>query len=189
MKKFKLLISGLALCLALASCEDPNLPFQQFPELAYGAVARLLSPATFAAAGTFKKADVPGSKLVFTVDFYDENKGKNVESFAFLVKFTDRKNAGANNKAEKALVTYNSTQFTTHPKYGTQTLDVTITYQQVLTLLGLTAEQVNVADRFEFQVVITKKDGKVFKASNTSAEFVNSTGGFGFPMEFRRDVL
>ena len=173
----------------MCSSDLPNLPFQQFPELAYGAVARLLSPATFAAAGTFKQADVPGSKLVFTVDFYDEDKGKNVESFAFLVKFTDRKNAGANNKAEKALVTYNSTQFTTHPKYGTQTLDVTITYQQVLTLLGLTAEQVNVADRFEFQVVITKKDGKVFKASNTSAEFVNAPGAFGFPMEFRRDVL
>ena len=84
MKKFKLFISGMAVCLMLASCEDPNLPFQQFPELAYGAVARLLSPATFAAAGTFTKANAAGSKLTFTVDFYDEDKGKNVESFYLL---------------------------------------------------------------------------------------------------------
>lgn len=188
MKKFKLFISGLAVCFLLVSCEDPNLPFQQFPELAYGAVARLLSPATFGAAGTFTKANPAGSKLTFTVDFYDEAKGKNVESFAFFVKFTDRKNAGANNKAEKSLVTFNATQFKTHPTYGTQTLDVNITYDQVLSTLGLTNDMVNVNDRFEFRVVITKKDGKSFTAANTSAEFVNSPA-FGFPMEFRRDVL
>lgn len=188
MKKFKLFISGMAVCLMLASCEDPNLPFQQFPELAYGAVARLLSPATFAAAGTFKKADPAGSKLTFTVDFYDEDKGKNVESLTFFVKFTDRKNAGANNKAEKSLVAFNSTQFKTHPTYGTQTLDVNITYDQVLSTLGLTNDVINVGDRFEFRAIITKKDGKTFSATNTSSEFVNSPA-FGFPMEFRRDVL
>lgn len=188
MKKFKLFISGLAVCLFMLACEDPNLPFQQFPELAYGAVARLLSPSTFSGAGSFKKGDLAGSKLTFTVDFYDEDKGKNVESFTFYVKFTDRKNAGANNKAEKSLVTFNSTQFTTHPKYGTQTIDINITYQQVLTALGLDDATVNVGDRFEFKVEIKKKDGKVFTSTNTSSEFVNSPA-FGFPMEFRRDVI
>ncbi len=91
-------------------------------------------------------------------------------------------------KPRKALVAFNSTQFKTHPNYGTQTLDVNITYEQVLTLLGLTADVINVGDRFEFRVVIVKKDGKTFTATNTSSEFVNSPA-FGFPMEFRRDVL
>lgn len=179
----------MALCLVFAACEDPALPFQQFPELEYGAVARLLTPVNFASAGTFTKANPAASKLTFTVDFYDELKGKNVESFAFFVKFTDRKNAGANNKAEKSLITFNSTQFKPHPTYGTQMLDVNITYDQVLTALGLTNDVVSVGDRFEFRVVITKKDGKVFTATNTSAEFVNAPNAFGFPMEFRRDVL
>lgn len=150
------------------ACEEIETPFPQFKDLEYGAYARRIGPVT----GEFNFFNVAGSAISFEVEFYDENKGKNVASYSWTVSYIDRTNNGANNKAAVPLVTVPASAFVVNSN-GLPGTKLTFTFQQVLTALGLTINQINGGDTFEFLGTVTKTDGTSYSFSNTDANLIN----------------
>ncbi|MDX1941264.1 MAG: hypothetical protein SFU99_11980 [Saprospiraceae bacterium] len=167
MKKLTYILMGFFLIFASA-CEEIETPFPQFKDLQYGAYARLLG----SVGGEFNYFNVGGSAISFEVEFYDENKGKNVASYSWTVSFIDRANNGANNKAAVPLVTVPASAFVVNAN-GLPGTKLTFTFQQVLTALGLTIDKINGGDTFEFQGTVTKTDGTTYGFSNTDANLIN----------------
>lgn len=166
-----------------SACEEIETPFPEFDELEYGAFPRLLSGPT----GEFNFFNPAGSSVSFTVEFYDENKGKNVSSYSWTVSYIDRTNNGANNKPAAALVTIPASSFGTSPD-GLPSATVTFTLQQVFDALGLTINDVNGGDTFEFQGTITKTDGSTFNSVNTDANLVGQPAFKAF-FFFRQNLV
>lgn len=166
-----------------SACEEIETPFPEFDELEYGAFPRLLSGPT----GEFNFFNVAGSSVSFTVEFYDENNGKNVASYSWTVSYIDRTNNGANNKPAVSLVTVPASSFGTSPD-GLPSTTLTFTLQQVLDALGLTRDDINGGDTFEFQGTITKTDGSTFSSTNTDANLVGQPAFKAF-FFFRQNLI
>ena len=109
----------------------------------------------------FNYLDLAGSNINFEVEFYDENNGKNVESYTI-----DVAHAPTNKKAQIAQTT--SANFGTSAN-GLPNAKYKFTFQQVLTTLGITYDQVQGGQRFVFNCAIKMKDGRVFNAANSAA--------------------
>ncbi len=181
MKKLTYILTAMVL-LVVSAC-DVELPFPEFQDLKYGAIPRLQSGPT----GEFNYFNPAGSSVSFTVDFYDENQGKNVASYSWKVGFIDRTNNGANNKAAVPLLTIPASAFTTTDR-GTPGVTVTITLQQVLDALGLTIEETNGGDTFEFFGTVTKTDGSTFDRNNT-ADNLEGQAAFRAFFYFRQNLV
>ncbi len=181
MKKLTILFG--ALLLVLTACEDKPLPFPEFEDLEYGAYARRTAPIT----GVFNYFDVENSAVTTNVEFYDENKGRNVASYAWTVSFVDRTNNGANNRGPVPIRTYEASQFTVN-SFGLPSTDVRFTFPEALNALGLTRDNINGGDQFVFQAEITKTDGTKFSAANTQDNLVGQPA-FNALFTIRADVV
>lgn len=166
-----------------SACEEIETPFPEFDELEYGAFPRLLSGPT----GEFNFFNIAGSSISFTVEFYDENQGKNVSSYSWTVSYIDRTNNGANNKPAVSLVTVPASSFGTSPD-GLPSTTITFTLQQVLDALSLTRDDINGGDTFEFQGTITKTDGSTFSNANTDQNLVGQPAFRAF-FFFRQNLI
>ncbi len=80
----KVLLGILLAAVAFSACDDIEVPFNEFDELGKGAIPRTVSPPT----GSFNYFNPSGSNVTFTVEFYDENKGKNVQSFSWEASYS-----------------------------------------------------------------------------------------------------
>lgn len=163
MKRFNY-ISSLVLMtmIFMASCAEKERIFPEFENLEKGAFARLVGGAITGPNGqNFNYFDVNGSNINIEVEFYDENQGKNVESYTI-----DVAHAPTNKKAQIAQTT--SANFGTSVN-GLPNAKYKFTFAQVLTTLGITYEQVKPGDRFVFNCAIKMKDGRIFNATNSAA--------------------
>ena len=76
--------TGLVLCvLAFAGCDEIETPYNEFEDLEKGAFPRVVDRP----AGTFNRFDPANSNVTFSVEFYDEDNGKNVESFSWEASY------------------------------------------------------------------------------------------------------
>ena len=154
MKRFNY-ISSLVLMtmIFMASCAEKERVFPEFEGLEKGAFARLVGGAITGPNGqNFNYFDVNGSNINIEVEFYDENQGKNVESYTI-----DVAHAPTNKKAQIAQTT--SANFGTSVN-GLPNAKYKFTFAQVLTTLGITYEQVKPGDRFVFNCAIKMKIGR-----------------------------
>ncbi len=82
MHKLILFFSLLA-SIVFVACEEKETPFNEFEDLEYGAIPRLVEGPT----GVFDYLNPSDSKIEFTVEFYDENQGKGVASYTWGVQY------------------------------------------------------------------------------------------------------
>lgn len=157
-----------SIVVGVSSCGDPELPYEPFEDMQYGAFARVLSNT-----GEFNFFDVAGSSYAWTVEFYDENKGKNVAAYDWTVSYVDVANGGANNVGPVSFRSYSSSDFTTNAD-GLPGLSATFTFQEALDALGLTIGDINGGDSFVFSATLTKTDGSVFTRANTGPNVISS---------------
>ena len=162
MKRFNY-ISSLVLMtmIFMASCAEKERIFPEFETLEKGAFARVVGTINGPYGQNFNYFDVPGSNVNMEVEFYDENQGKNVESFTIEVA-----HAPTNKKAQIAQTT--SANFGTSVN-GLPNAKFNFTFQQVLTTLGLSFDQIAGGQRFVFNSTIKMKDGRVFNSANSAA--------------------
>jgi len=88
MKKILISFFSLSLLFLAFSCEQER-AFPEFEDLQYGSFPRRLS-----FTGEYFITNIATSKITFKVEFYDENQGKNVESYSWAVSYIDRTNNG-----------------------------------------------------------------------------------------------
>lgn len=147
------------LMLAFSACEKER-AFVEYEDLEYGAIPRLVGAITGPYGNSFNYFDLDGSFIEFTVEFYDENNGKNVSNYAWTVSY--------DGGTPVAMASMDAGSFGTNAE-GLPTATFKFTFQDVLGKLGLTTAQVEGGKSFEFLASLTKTNGKVFTRDNTTA--------------------
>jgi len=184
MKNIKYL-SLLFIGLLVAACGDPELRFQSFEESEYGAFARNLGTS-----GTFLLQDIAGSSIDGTVEFYDENQGKDVASYSWTVEF--RANGGGNGGTDipaVALKSYTSDQFVpSNQEPSLPSVSFSLGMQESLAALGLKGTDITGGDQFRFEATVTLKDGRSFGQSNTGGNLI-SQGPFRALVRYSANVV
>lgn len=158
------LIKNLALSLLgiyFISCGEPDLPFETFEELEYGAYARNLKET-----GTYNVFDLTGSSLRIEVEFYDENKGKNVASYSWTVAAY----FGMDTISAVNLMTIDASSFVTSAN-GLPGTTINLDLESAVAALGIPLADITGGEVFLFSSMITKTDGSTFDASNTGSNF------------------
>ena len=183
MKKLFYSLSILTFLLVFTNCEEKPRAFPEYENLEHGAFARRLSKT-----GTFFLTDVANSTIAISVEFYDDNNGKNVASYGWVVEYIDKANGGANSVAPVNLVTVNASQFGTNPDTGLPSTSFNFPLADVFTALGLTTADVDGGSTFRFNATLTMTDGKVFTAANTDPNIISSAPFSGF-FSFDADLL
>lgn len=158
----------LGLIGAAASCGDPDLPFETFDDVQYGAYPRTLS-----SDGFFNFFDLENSNVTYTVEFYDEAQGQNVESYTWTVEYVSK---GGNNGVDVAPVAFKSfskSDFVTNEN-GLPGLTFSLNASEALSALGLTKDDVDGGDIIRFDGMITKTNGSTFGFGNTGTNVLNN---------------
>jgi hypothetical protein len=191
MKYIKNLSLIALLGLFSVSCESPlSQPRLDEFNLEQGGYMRIVTPYPVLA-NTFSvsKANLGGTKLEVVHEAVTLEKGARFSSYDLTIRFVDATPAnGTNSVAYKAFRSIPASEFSKDATTGYPRATMTITGQQALTAVGLTAEQISQGDRFEFQATMKLANGKAFTAANTG---VNITGGafYSSPFFYRINVV
>jgi len=164
MKYLKYIII-LSVTVWVSSCGEPELPFDRFEDVNYGAYARRLS-----LDGEFNYFDPANSMYTLSVEFYDEDKGQNITSYDWTVQHIN--NAGGDDSEVVAFKSI-SAPFTMNED-GLPSATMTFGFQEALDALNLTIADVNGGDNIEFQATINKADGTSFTVTNTGTNIISS---------------
>ena len=169
MKNLKQLFVALIAMLTAVSCGDPELPVELQPEMQYGAYARKMTQT-----GKFDYFDIAGSKLDIHVEYYDEAQGANIAEYDIDVEYRDITGGGANSVARTNLKTISSSEFVVNSD-GYLSSDITLGFQEALTALGVTANDITGGNSILYWFTITKTDGTKFDSDNTGPSMKSSS--------------
>lgn len=153
------------LVFAFASCNDVPLPYETFEDAQKGALARLLSTD----GGSFKLTDVANSSFSNTMEYIGD-----VASQEWFASYTNSSVSPAVTSEPVLIKTINS--FGTNAKSGLPEATVTITLQECLDALGLSASDVNGGDFIVIDADVITSSGTRFGKANSEA----SLYGAGF---------
>ncbi|WP_020534709.1 hypothetical protein [Lewinella cohaerens] len=183
MKKLFYSLFTLSILLAFTACEEKERAFPEYNDLEHGAYARQLTKD-----GNFFLTDVDNSAIDISVEFYDENDGKDVASYSWVVEYIDKANGGATSVAPVNILTIDAGAFSTNPDTGLPFTSFGFTLPDVLSTLGLTAADVDGGSTFRFNATLTLNDGRTFTAANTGSNVISSAPFRGL-FSFDADLL
>lgn len=159
--------------LAMVACAgDEELPFVEFDGLGYGAFPRLIDGVN----GGLDYEDPAGSNINFTVEFYDDAQGANVQSYVWDVSYEDRGPARVGSA--------DVSSFGTSPA-GYPSASFTFSFQEVFDALGMSRDDITGGAPFVFTSTLTKTDGSEFTWLNTDSNIQGNAVWAGF---FRYDA-
>ena len=168
MKKFKYIIYTLSLAIFFAGCAgEEELPFVEFDGLGYGAYPRLIDGVN----GDFDYEDPSNSAIDFTVEFYDEAQGQNVESYAWTASYGDFGPASIGMASKSS--------FGTSPD-GYPSASFTFNFQEVMDALSMEIDDIAGGAPFTINGTVTKTDGSTFTTTNTSGSIQGGASWQGF---------
>ncbi len=180
MKNLNIFIT-LAFLLVFSACEKDR-SFIEFKDLEYGAVPRL----TDGVNGEFNFFDPAGSGIDFSVEFYDENDGKNVASYAWSVAYINKTTNEVGTPA--TIGTFMASDFKPND-FGLPSIKIEFTFAQALSALGLTTADINGGDAMRFEATLIKTDGKVFTRNNTGPSVISNGPAFGAWFVFDQNII
>ncbi|RAP32065.1 hypothetical protein DID76_01475 [Candidatus Marinamargulisbacteria bacterium SCGC AG-414-C22] len=166
--------------LFLVSCEtDPDLPYEDFKDMQYGAYARQMSQT-----GIFNFFDLENSSIDIHVEYYDEAQGKNIAEYDIDIEYVDVVTGGAKSIARTDFMTIDASEFVVNSD-GYLSSDISLGFTDALTALGITSADIDGGSYFRFWFTITKTDGTVFDYNNTGPNLMSSSA---FGALFRLNV-
>lgn len=173
---FKNLIYIVLAGLVVVSCNKEPLPWEVFEDMEHGAFARVLEND----GASFFLTDFDNSTTTFTVEFYDDNKGNNVQSFDWYVRH--RNKVAGTTTDPILLVAKSNSEFTPNAKSGLPSATYTLSLPAAAAALGQSIDDFNGGDDIIFDGIITMNDGRTFGPDNTG---IAVKGGAGFDGFFR----
>lgn len=166
----------------LFSCADDSLsPIITFDKAGKGAYVKLISE-------TPRELDLMNlgaASYSYDVEFVDIEQGNLVSQYDLKVSFVDNNPVnGDKTSGPTDLRNISSGEFTTTER-GFKGASISISLSELLSLFGLTADDLLANDQFRFQGFVILTDGQVFGASNSSAAVNGSAfqGHFNYTLK------
>lgn len=177
MRRIKPLLFVATLVLLFGACKDPDLaPIATFDQSTKGAYVRVVEQSE----NTVNLDDIDNSQFTYTVEFVDLEKGDLVSEYNLQVSFQDNDDSnGDKSVGPFDIRNWTAADFSTN-KDGFKGLEnIQISAKEVLDKTGITAADISYGDIFKFTGSVTKTDGAVYSAENSSAS-VNGASFRGF---------
>lgn len=133
--------------------------------------------------GEFDNANPTTANFAVDIEIRDAQNGNNTASIKVYGKYDD-KNGGPNSRPEALIKTISSSEFTGSTN-GNKAAIVTVTLNELKTVLNLTDTQVRTCDVATIRLEATSNDGRVFTNTNASGTI---TGGSFFSSPFLYSV-
>lgn len=157
MKQLKIILSTILILTVVSSCREDEPNFIDFENLEAGAFLRVTSLNS----GIFDLLDLGNSEYSISFQYDNINREEaSVESVDFSVAFNDNTpDNGDNSVATTFLSTLAASSFTAGADSGKPESTFQVDASDVLTLLNLTAAQLDGTDVFLFTYVLNLSDG------------------------------
>lgn len=151
----------LGIVFLIAACEKERV-FPEYHEIEHGVYPSQIGAFTGPNGKDFNFTDPGNASVTFTVEFYDDQNGACAETYCWTVS-----HAPTGTSAQIAC--QNKSQFVINPDNGRPSATFTFTMQQVLDVLGLTLDDIEGGQAFDFYATLTTCTGHVFDRTNTNA--------------------
>jgi hypothetical protein len=178
MKKIKYLI-GMCSLLIMNACTDfvdPAIPYSNFET---GVYLRTIS-----ATPNFNFFDLTASTWVLVVEAVDEKNGDLVDEVDVFVK----RRRGASLTTEEYILTLPRSAFASNPESKYLRATITVTVPTALDVMGMTEDDINGGDFFEFRLELRDTKGRTFTNSNLSGD-VSGGAYYRSPFFYRVPVI
>lgn len=175
MKRINRLLIVFSVLFLGASCEIERV-FPEYDDIEHGAFPRLVGNVS----GAINFFD-PSSSINFEVEFYDDENGNTVDSYEWTVSYA---NSGTFSTVKKI----DRSQFVTMPS-GLPGAKVSITFQELLSALGLERNQVEGGSFFNLQGKISTNRGQTFTAANADPTTLIPEPAFRAFFQYRANIV
>jgi len=181
---FGLLLSAIVL---LSSCRDfvePNIPYSTFDTAAYLRTIDRTST-------SFNFFDLSNSNFALTLEAVDAEDGATVETVEIRVRHrrlipgVGLEYTPAQSSEDVLVRTLQASDFAPNDESRFLRTSFTISAQEAIEAVGLTPEDIEGGDSFEFRLVLNDRFGRVFSNDNLSG---NVAGGVFYASPFFYDV-
>ncbi|MEL6389609.1 MAG: hypothetical protein AAFQ02_05570 [Bacteroidota bacterium] len=177
-----LLLSLAAAMLMMAACADAELgPVVTFETATIGAYVRFVEQRGNA---EFDLANPSSSSFEYDVDFVSLDDGARVAEYVVEAQFFDNSAFnGDNSKPISVYQTFASGEFSPSAK-GNPGVSVNVSFNDLLSALGLTVDQVTAGDQFVLIGAVRTDDGAEYRSNNSTATIRGSAfqGFFDIPI-------
>lgn len=169
-----------------ASCRDfvePNIPYSDFDNGTYVRTIRTATASSVAPSLTFNFFNLSAGKFEATIEIVDNAQGSSVDNVTIKVRHL---RIGATGQVftpvQPVLIrTIAGSEFTSNNESKFPRHTFSITAAQAVAACGLTFDQLDGGDFFDFSLELTDTKGRVFNADNASADV---RGGFFYDSPF-----
>ncbi|MEM7380963.1 MAG: hypothetical protein AAF361_07175 [Bacteroidota bacterium] len=171
--------SAIALAMLMIGCEDGDLPFDDITaDVTRGAVLRTVSQT-----GTFFDRNDTSTSWALEFEEQDQEDGALLSKVDLFVGFDDNTEGnGTVSPAEVLVQTINASEFQTG-EFGLPRANVSSTFAEALSALGLVAGQFDGGDAIEFRLLLTLTDGRTFTNTDNTGTITGSF--FSSPFLYR----
>lgn len=177
MLKNKILLFFGAILILATSCKDEDLA----PIATFDAAEKGAYPAVTEQGNTLVNLlDVAGSAFTYSIEFIDLEQGNLVSEYRLQLTYEDNDASNGDNSVGPIdFRSWSASEFETNANGNKGISNITITANELLTLVGVTEDQVTAGDNFRFTGRVTTTAGQTFTAANSSAA-VNGAAFRGF---------
>ena len=154
--------------LIIFSCEDEDAaPILTFDAAGHGVYPRLLEETGDRLVNILTDADFQASQYGYTIEFVDENGGKDVERYVLMLDYVDVN--GSNSVSGIEFKSFTAADFSVNANGFQELANVNLAAPEVAAAAGLTYTDINVGDNFEISGEFHVANGDVFTSVNSSA--------------------
>lgn len=182
MKINKIFLALTAITMFAFSCAtEERGPIVDLANLETGAYPRLVTETD----KLFNLFDIAGSSYTYQVEFVDIEGGEQVAEYAVDLVFDDNDPSnGDQSTSVSDYITLSPNQLTPGEFGYLRGPEITVNGPDLLTALGLSADDVSPGDEFDFVGRVVLTDGRIFDQNNSSATVTGNVfrGHFNFTM-------
>ena len=154
--------------LIVFSCEDEDAaPILTFDAAGHGVYPRLLEETGDRLVNILTDADFQASQYGYTIEFVDENGGKDVERYILILDYIDVN--ASNSVTGIEFKSYTAADFSVNADGFMELANVSLAAPEVAASVGITFADLSPGDKFNFSGEVHMINGDVFASVNSSA--------------------
>lgn len=169
----------------ISSCEDEDkAPIVTFSTAGHGAYPRLITEGN-KLVNVLSAADFSASSYTYTIEFVDENGGKNVAEYILELDFDDNDASNGDNSVSGVeILRVAASGFTENAEGFQELANVTVSANDIATAAGISFADVTAGDNFNLFGKVIMNDGSVHTGANSSSSVQGAAfrGHFDYTM-------
>jgi len=169
-KSIKALIMACTM-FTVFSCEDTSkAPIVTFATAGHGAYPRLLTETGAKLMNILSAADFTASQYGYTIEFVDENGGKDVAQYILKLEYDDNDASNGDlSVSDITLRTYTPSDWSENAEGFQELANIIITAGDVAAATGITFADITAGDNFNISGEVHMNNGDVFTSVNSSS--------------------